>query len=255
VSIPNKLSNVESSVSILKWRTTATLPRSLKTTHACSVTSVVLDSLRPHGLQPTRLLCPWNSPRKNTGVGCHGLLQGSPRTRLLPEHVSCVSCIADGFCTHWATWEAHQRLQYVAEVLSSCPAVILGDFTVLKEGPMAYFSPSLLVPSDLPHPWFSAIHSQGQTPNNSTSKSLTQIPHSLTPPLLLHPPEHWPLCFPPARKPSMFSRPFAPHLDYPARHFDNALDMTLVHWSSVLSSRPSGTTPTLDSHEHLLSHS
>ena len=28
-------------------------------------------------VQPTRLLCPWNSPSKNTGVGCHFLLQGS----------------------------------------------------------------------------------------------------------------------------------------------------------------------------------
>ena len=37
--------------------------------------SVVSDSLRPHGLQPTRLLCPWNSPRMNTGVGCRFLLQ------------------------------------------------------------------------------------------------------------------------------------------------------------------------------------
>ena len=33
------------------------------------------DSLRPHGLQPTRLLSPWDSPGKNTGVGCHFLLQ------------------------------------------------------------------------------------------------------------------------------------------------------------------------------------
>ena len=38
--------------------------------------SVVFDSLHPHGLQPTRLLCPWDSPGKNTGVGCHALLQG-----------------------------------------------------------------------------------------------------------------------------------------------------------------------------------
>ena len=37
--------------------------------------SVVSVSLRPHGLQPTRLFCPWNSPGKNTGVGCHFLLQ------------------------------------------------------------------------------------------------------------------------------------------------------------------------------------
>ena len=34
------------------------------------------DSLRPHGLKPTRLLCPWDFPGKSTGVGCHFLLQG-----------------------------------------------------------------------------------------------------------------------------------------------------------------------------------
>ena len=33
--------------------------------------SVVADSLQRHGLQPTRLLCPWDSPGKKTGVGCH----------------------------------------------------------------------------------------------------------------------------------------------------------------------------------------
>ena len=42
---------------------------------ACSVTSVVSDTLQPHGLYTTRLLCPWDSPGKNTGVGCHFLLQ------------------------------------------------------------------------------------------------------------------------------------------------------------------------------------
>ena len=36
--------------------------------------SIVSDSSRPHGLQPTRLLCPWDSPGKSTGVGCHCLL-------------------------------------------------------------------------------------------------------------------------------------------------------------------------------------
>ena len=40
---------------------------------SCSVTC---DPLQTHGLQPSRLLCPWNSPCKNTGVGCHFLLQG-----------------------------------------------------------------------------------------------------------------------------------------------------------------------------------
>ena len=38
--------------------------------------SVISNSLRPHGLQPARFLCPWDSPGKNTGVGCHALLQG-----------------------------------------------------------------------------------------------------------------------------------------------------------------------------------
>ena len=33
------------------------------------------DSVQPHRRQPTRLLCPWDSPGKNTGVGCHFLLQ------------------------------------------------------------------------------------------------------------------------------------------------------------------------------------
>ena len=38
--------------------------------------SVVFDSLQPHGLYPPRLLCPWNSPGKNTGVGFHFLFLG-----------------------------------------------------------------------------------------------------------------------------------------------------------------------------------
>ena len=36
---------------------------------------VVSDPQRPHGLQPTRLLCPWEFPGKSTGVGCHCLLR------------------------------------------------------------------------------------------------------------------------------------------------------------------------------------
>ena len=33
-------------------------------------------TLRPHGLQPARLLCPWDFPGRKAGVGCHFLLQG-----------------------------------------------------------------------------------------------------------------------------------------------------------------------------------
>ena len=41
----------------------------------CQVASVVSDSVRPYIRQPTRLPRPWDSPGKNTGVGCHFLLQ------------------------------------------------------------------------------------------------------------------------------------------------------------------------------------
>ena len=43
--------------------------------YCCYFASVVSDSVRPHRRQPTRLPRPWDSPRKNTGVGCHFLLQ------------------------------------------------------------------------------------------------------------------------------------------------------------------------------------
>ena len=51
------------------------------------VTIVVSDSFRSHGLWPTRLLCPWDSPSKNTGVGCHFLLQGIFPTQGLNERL------------------------------------------------------------------------------------------------------------------------------------------------------------------------
>ena len=43
-------------------------------------------------LEPARLLCPWDSPGKNTGVGCHALLQSLFRPRdQTSAFVSCVS--------------------------------------------------------------------------------------------------------------------------------------------------------------------
>ena len=52
-------------------------PRRLSFLQIVFSCSVVSDSLRPHALLgPSRLLCPWDFPGKNTGVGCHFLLQG-----------------------------------------------------------------------------------------------------------------------------------------------------------------------------------
>ena len=58
--------------------------------HACEFTSVVSDSLQPCGLYPARLLCPWDSPGKNIGVGCHALLQGMFPTQGLNPHLLCL---------------------------------------------------------------------------------------------------------------------------------------------------------------------
>ena len=60
--------------------------------------------LWPHGLEPARLLCPWGSPVKNTGVGSHSLSRGSPQCRDQTD----TFCIAGGFVTVWATREAQR---------------------------------------------------------------------------------------------------------------------------------------------------
>ena len=51
---------------------------------------VMSDSLWPHGLQPARLLRPWDSPGKNSRVGCHFLLQWIfPTQGLSPDLLHC----------------------------------------------------------------------------------------------------------------------------------------------------------------------
>ena len=57
------------------------------------------DSLWLYGLQPTRLLCPWDPPGKNTGVGSHSLLQGI----FLTQGQTWVSWITGKFFTILAT--------------------------------------------------------------------------------------------------------------------------------------------------------
>ena len=72
----------------------------------CYVASVVSDSVRPHRRQPTRLRHPWDSPGKNTGLGCHFLLQcmkvksESEVTRLCPTLHDPMDCSAPGSSVH-----------------------------------------------------------------------------------------------------------------------------------------------------------
>ena len=64
--------------------------------HLCTVAS---SSLPLRGLQSIRLLCPWDSLAKSTGVGCHFLLQVSCRPRD-GTRISCVSCIGKWILYH-----------------------------------------------------------------------------------------------------------------------------------------------------------
>ena len=50
-----------------------------------------------HGLQPARLLCPWDSPGKNIGVGCHALFQGFFTTQGLNLRFLCLLYWQVGF--------------------------------------------------------------------------------------------------------------------------------------------------------------
>ena len=61
--------------------------------------SVVSDSLQHFGLQPARLLCPWDFSSQNTGVGCHFLLQGIFLTQGSNLHRLCLPALASGFFT------------------------------------------------------------------------------------------------------------------------------------------------------------
>ena len=63
------------------------------------VAPVMSNSLWPMDCSPPSLLCPWDFPNINTGVGCHSLLQGSSWSR----DQTWVSCLANEFFTVWAT--------------------------------------------------------------------------------------------------------------------------------------------------------
>ena len=71
--------------------------------------SVMFNSLQPHGLQPTRLLCPWDFPGKNIQVGCHFLLQGNfPNPEMEPTSVMSPA-LAGRFLSTRATCEVQRE--------------------------------------------------------------------------------------------------------------------------------------------------
>ena len=95
---PNSKRVLQERVEVVKWG-------SIRVSRWCACVLsclVVSDALWPYGLQPAKLLCSWNSPGKNTGVGNHSLLQGIFPTQDWTQF----SCIAGRFFTIWATREA-----------------------------------------------------------------------------------------------------------------------------------------------------
>ena len=98
-----------------------------------STCSVVSNSLQPHGLYPTRLLCPWDFSGKNTGVGCHFLLQLNCKVRwaYLWKHSTSLFCtfvILEVRCkehpppeTHWASSVGQTRVQCLLHIACFTP--------------------------------------------------------------------------------------------------------------------------------------
>ena len=86
-------------------------------THAAVLSrSVASDPLRPHGLWPARLLCPRDSPGKNTAAGCHALLQGIFLTQRSNPHLLSLLHWGGVFTTisAWAAqthiWRANNKV-------------------------------------------------------------------------------------------------------------------------------------------------
>ena len=94
----------------------------------CSVASVVYDSVRPHGQQPIRLPHPWDSPGKNTGVGCHFLLQCM---KVKSESKVAQSCLTLSdpmdYSLPRSSIHGFSRQEYWSGVPLPSPGVSLGD--------------------------------------------------------------------------------------------------------------------------------
>ena len=98
------------------------------------------DSVQPHRLQPTRLLCPWDSPGKSTGVGCHCLLQcmkvksESEVTQSCPTLSNPMDCSLPGSSVHgilqarvleWVAIAFSNAWKWKVKVKSLSPARLL----------------------------------------------------------------------------------------------------------------------------------
>ena len=102
--------------------------------------SVMSDSLQPHRRQPTRLSCPWDSPGKNTGVGCHFLRQcmkvkiESEVAQLCPTICKPKDCSMPGFSVH------HEVLELIQTHVHRVGDAIQPSHPLLSPSPAFYLS-------------------------------------------------------------------------------------------------------------------
>ena len=105
---------------------------------------VASNSLRPHGLQPARLLCPWDFLGKNTGVVCHFLLQTLP-----DPGIKLVSlALAGGFVTTAPPGKTRSSFGAFPQVSQVC--TWLNAFANILCGPGFHSYPTK---SPIPTPW------------------------------------------------------------------------------------------------------
>ena len=133
----------------------------------CWVTSVVSDSVRPHRWQPTGLPNPWDSPGKNTGVGCHFLLQCKKVKSQSEVAQSCLilsdpmDCSLSGSSVH-GIFQA-RVLEWGAIAFSmcmfSCVQLFATPWSVAHQAPLSmgffrqeYWSGLQFPPGNLPGP-------------------------------------------------------------------------------------------------------
>ena len=112
--------------------------------------SVVSDSVQPHRWQPNRLPCPWDSPGKSTGVGCHFLFQcmkvksESEVAQLCPTFSDPMDCSLPGSPTHgifqarvleWGVIAFSIKLMSIELVMPSCHLILCHPLLLLPPIP------------------------------------------------------------------------------------------------------------------------
>ena len=130
------------------------------------------NSLQRHGLQPARLLCQWDFPSQNTGVGCHFLLQGifpNPGNELRSRALQADSLTSEPAGKHQQLSSSYYQSGQTSRTQLLHPTQMLSES----------FKDIVLVPSSSSTPPLTLLHPTASHP------SLPMLsPEVFTPPLL-----------------------------------------------------------------------